>query len=176
VAQQKILPLLDGLDEIGWPNARSVIAALNDWHGPFVLTCRTADYDEFIQRFAVISSAPAIEVAPLTPANVARYLVSGGTSQGGDRWTAVVEAIGADPTGPAARALSLPLTLALARSVYSSPECDPAELVDKSRFPTRRSIEDGLVDEFIVAAYADKRERLAHIRKYLGVLPVCSPC
>lgn len=53
--------------------------------------------------------------------------------RGGERWAPVARAVAADRDGPLARALSSPLILVLALSAYE--RRDPAELLDRRRFP-----------------------------------------
>ncbi|WP_326578451.1 hypothetical protein OG889_16605 [Streptomyces sp. NBC_00481] len=53
--------------------------------------------------------------------------------EAGERWAPVARAVAADPDGPLARALSSPLILVLALSAYE--RRDPAELLDRRRFP-----------------------------------------
>ncbi|MFJ2915698.1 hypothetical protein ACIO8F_41530 [Streptomyces sp. NPDC087228] len=57
----------------------------------------------------------------------------------------------ANPGSPMAAALSTPLALALTRTVYSSCDRDPNELLD---FDSSHAVEDHLLDHIITAAYA----------------------
>lgn len=55
----------------------------------------------------------------------------------------------------------------LARITYSDTSCDPAELLDQRRFPTRAAIEDHLLDQ-LVPAVTDHSERTTRWLAFLA--------
>jgi hypothetical protein len=120
VREGKILPVLDGLDEITpelRPAAiRAIDRAMAD-RDPVVVTCRTAEYDAAVtQTGSHLSRAMVVELKPVEAGNAIGFL--GSTLIAGDeRWQPVLEEMDAHPDGPLGKALSRPLTLFLARTV-----------------------------------------------------------
>ncbi|MFG1670574.1 NACHT domain-containing protein [Streptomyces sp. Y7] len=166
-----VLPVLDGFDEL--PAGTSGLAlhrigeALPYGRG-LVLSSRPAEYRAALRpRTGVparLSGMAGIELEPLDAQEVARYLLRDAGGEGtaaAARWVPVVAALG---TGtPVARALTSPLTVSLARSVYNPRPGegegalpDPAELL---RRPTRAAVERHLLDAFVDAAYRPRTER-----------------
>jgi hypothetical protein len=151
----QILPILDGLDEI--PHARRVgaIAALNTVlpGRRVVLTCRHDAYAEAVLAGGTpLDGAAVIELEPVTVTSAMAYLPAGQVD-GVRRWARVVAKLRDHPHGPLAQALSTPLMLYLARTIYTAPVTDPADLADPTRFPSRDSIEDHLLNQYVPAVY-----------------------
>jgi transcriptional regulator with XRE-family HTH domain len=78
VETEQVLPLLDGLDEVGEEHRPACAAAIDDFldeHGqlPMVVCCRTAEHEALGVRLRLRG---AVVVAPLTRAQVERYLDS----------------------------------------------------------------------------------------------------
>ncbi|WP_158559844.1 NACHT domain-containing NTPase [Prauserella sp. PE36] len=144
-----ILPVLDGLDEMGSAadglRERAVLDALNLPVGaglrPVVVTCRTHHYEALVStaddrrgRFPVLQDATAVIVQPLRTEQVAAWLQhrfpdrTAGTVQA--RWLPVITAMRHQPDGPVAAALTNPLRLYLAVTVYRSSSTNPGELCE----------------------------------------------
>lgn len=187
LADRRVLPILDGLDEMPPVVARKAIRALNtafDRPGRpllLVLTCRTAQYEAIVhgpgQPWNPVASAAAIELRPLDLAEVAGYLSGGGHDA---RWDGVIAAL-ADPDSVLAKVLSVPLFASLASAVYNElPQHedqyppDPADLLDAFTGP--EGIERYLLDRFIPAMYPDQRQaedyRARREGRPPGLLPV----
>ncbi|MGW1976854.1 NACHT domain-containing protein [Streptomyces sp. NPDC001889] len=154
LSRQMLLPVLDGLDEIPEAARRNAVRALNaacgDGRG-LVLTCRSTEYQDVIEGgSAPLRRAPVVEVAAVPVVDAVNYLAEVDWPEGVD-WRPVYARLDEHPEGAAATALSTPLTLTLARSVYRNCGRDPAELLD---FDSRHGVEDHLVDHIIPAAYA----------------------
>lgn len=152
--RQMLLPVLDGLDEIPESARRNAVRGLNsacsDGRG-LVLTCRSAEYQDVIEGGSpALRRAPVVEVAPVSVTDAVTYLREVDRSDGVG-WEPVYAHLREDPESAAATALSTPLALSLARSVYRHSERNPAELLD---FDARHAVEDHLVDHIISAAYA----------------------
>lgn len=149
-----LLPVLDGLDEMPEQARRSAVRALNDACGDgrgVVLTCRSAEYEDVIEGGSPpLRRAPVIEVAPVPVADAVAYLREVHWPDDVD-WEPVYDRLRRDPDGPAAAALSTPLALSLARTVYRNCRRDPGELLG---FDSRHAVEDHLVDHLVPAAYA----------------------
>lgn len=69
----------------------------------------------------------------------------------GVQWEPVYTHLRANSGGPMAAALSTPLALTLARTVYSHSDRDPGELLD---FDSSHAVQDHLLDHIVTAAYA----------------------
>ncbi|MFI1201791.1 NACHT domain-containing protein [Streptomyces sp. NPDC020883] len=154
LAHRRLLAVLDGLDEMPEASRRSAVRAINEAFGEergVVLTCRSAEYQDVIKGGSpVLRRAPVVEVAPVSVADGMAYLSAVSWPEG-VTWEPVYERLRTDPDGPLATALSTPLALTLARTVYSNTGRDPAELL---AFESAHSVEDHLVDHLVTAAYA----------------------
>ncbi|WP_229844721.1 NACHT domain-containing protein [Streptomyces cinnamoneus] len=179
LADHRVLPVLDGLDELPQPSHSLVLAALNNTlpaQAPLVLTCRTQPYISAVAEAGVLTGAAVIEPAPLNVSDaldLLRLAAQPGRPQG--QWDALAEHVNNHPDGPAAQALQSPLLVALARTVYADADHDPAELTDATRFPTRAIIEHHLLDALVPSLYsrahlrepADRRWRAEDGMRYL---------
>ncbi|NBE55731.1 NACHT domain-containing protein [Streptomyces boluensis] len=175
--ERMLLPVLDGLDEMPESSRRSAVRALNSalGHGlGVVLTCRSAEYQDVIEGGSpMLRRAPVVEVAPVAAADAVTYLTEVSWPEGVE-WQPVHDALRARPGSPAAVALSTPLALSLARTVYLHRATGPAELLE---LDSPHAVEDHLVDHVLTAAYApavgDRREwqgRADEAERYLTFL------
>ncbi|WP_051772370.1 NACHT domain-containing protein [Saccharothrix sp. NRRL B-16314] len=153
----RILPVLDGFDEIADGLHQPALAALNQVALPLVLTSRPDQYRDAVRTARVLRGAAAVELADLTVADLAGYLPrTAGTTAGdtANRWDPVLRALAEHPDHPLAAALTTPLSVGLARVIYSDTTGpDPAELLDAERFPTAASISDHLLTRFVPTVY-----------------------
>jgi hypothetical protein len=171
--EQKIMPILDGLDEMP---VTARVEAINQLNRAFsadarplrlVVTCRTADYRQAVLgeneekgwKPNPLAAAAAIELRDLDADKVSSYLARRGEDK---RWTAVADEL--RENGELARALNTPLYASLASEIYnpSRPEDrrkrrDPAEL---RKFHGEKAVHHHLLDEFIPAVYADAQAEL----------------
>ncbi|MFD5016174.1 NACHT domain-containing protein [Streptomyces chartreusis] len=166
-----VLPVLDGFDELPAGTSGLALHRIGEalpYGCGLVLSSRPAEYRAALRpRTGVparLSGMAGIELEPLDAIDVTRYLLrdaGGDGTPAAERWAPVVSTLG---TGtPAARALTSPLTVSLARAVYNPrpgeregelPE--PAELL---RHPTRAAVERRLLDAFVDGAYRPGAER-----------------
>jgi len=148
-----LLPVLDGLDEMPEQNAGLAIKALNElgiaW--PLVMACRTVEFRNAVSEGDVLTGGAVVLLEPLTPQDAVGYLrISTPRDDRLDRWELVFNKLESSEEAPLTRALSTPLMLTLARSIYAlSRTADPAELADDTRFPSREAIEDHLLDSLV---------------------------
>ncbi|MFJ3310336.1 NACHT domain-containing protein [Streptomyces sp. NPDC086549] len=169
--QRLILPILDGLDELPESLQARALHAINQAlpaRQPLVLSSRTAEYRSTLTTAAAVTvllnGAAGIHLLPLDPVKAAAYLerdAGGPDTKAAARWRRVTAALGT--TAPVSQALSTPLGLFLARTIYNPrPDehlsglpnlSDPDELLDQARFPTRQDIDTHLFTAFIPAAY-----------------------
>ncbi|WP_432907494.1 NACHT domain-containing protein [Micromonospora matsumotoense] len=155
---QRVLPVLDGLDELPaaeQPTALKKLNAALAAGGPLVLTCRTDDYARTIRSASVLRSAAVVQAEPLTAEAVSEYLLECATPLHQDRWRPLTDALTRDPSSPVAKALSVPLLLWLCRVVYehAGPDRLPGELTNSGDFPTAEAIERYLLRALVPSVY-----------------------
>lgn len=170
-----ILPLFDGFDEL--PPARHALALdmLNRGlpaRQPLVLTCRTDPYRAALNQPGTtvrLNGAAAIQLLPLDAEAAADYLrrdAGGHHTAAADRWSTAITHLGT--TSPVGQALTTPLGLFLARTIYnprpgavigSPPVPHPDELCDARAYPDHLTISTHLFRAFIPAAYTPYQSR-----------------
>jgi hypothetical protein len=166
--EQKIMPVLDGLDEMPFYARVEAITRLNEaFCAPdrplrLMVTCRTADYKEAVagekgQGHNPIEAAAAIELHRLDVDKVSSYLAR----RGGDaRWTKV-DAQLRRPDSRLAKALDTPLYASLASEIYNparqTARSKPRKPEDLCRYRSEKGVQQHLLDEFIPAVFAGKR-------------------
>ncbi|PWI13681.1 NACHT domain-containing protein [Streptomyces sp. Act143] len=162
-----VLPVLDGFDEIPEPFRARALDAVNSAlrpGQPLVLSSRAEEYGATLAPAdgvpVRLSGAATVELRPLQVPDVAAYLRrdAGGGESADARWEPVVRLLGTDT--PVARALTSPLMLFLARTVYNPRPGegaaglpDPADLCDRDRFPDPAAVRAHLFDAYVPAAY-----------------------
>ncbi len=146
-----ILPILDGLDEIPDAVRGPAITRINDALRPgelLVVTCRTEQYRDALRppsSYEATLRAAAVQLCPLDIGAVRQYLCD--------------DAAGPVAAARFAQALTTPLMVGLARTIYNPRPGeragdlrDPAELCNPT-LPDRAAVEEFLFDGFIPAAY-----------------------
>ena len=151
----RVLPVLDGFDEIADGLHHAALDELNATAMPLVLTSRTGQYEAAAAKTRPLVGAAGIELLDLSPDDLADHLSHTARK---DTWTPVLDELRADPRTDAgdavAAALSTPLMVSLARGMYgTSPGRDPAELLDPSRFGSPEAIEAHLLADYTLAVY-----------------------
>jgi hypothetical protein len=129
IGAERILPILDGLDEMDKSLQRRALDVLNTTLGvstPIVLTSRTSDYEQVIAGGAhPLRSAPVALLEDIRPDVAARYLSGDDPAA----WREVVAELTTNPYGELAKALSTPLIVSAARLTYDRPGANPNELI-----------------------------------------------
>ncbi len=160
VDAQRVLPVLDGFDEIATGLHRPALNALNTTTLPLLLTSRVDEYRDAVEGTDVLTSAAAVVLADLTCDDLADYLPR---TTRRNVWTPVLDEVRGG--GTLAKVLTTPLMVALARRIYSdTPDHDPAELL---RFHDAEEIERHLLGSFVPAVYGAEAER---VQPWLGYL------
>jgi hypothetical protein len=159
----RILPVLDGFDELTRRLRKAALAALNATEIPLILTSRPSEYTEAVNNARALSRAAAIALTPLTTEDLSRYLprtaakISSRDNQVTTNWDPVIERLRKPSTAEEKllnTVLSSPLMVSLARTIYSdSSNRDPCELLQGEPLTTREAIEEHLLGAFIPAVY-----------------------
>ncbi|MFC4852925.1 NACHT domain-containing protein [Actinophytocola glycyrrhizae] len=177
VESGRILPVLDGFDEIAAGLHRAALAALNATTLPLLVTSRVDEYQAAVESTDVLTAAAAVVLTDLTADDLASYLPRTTRRQGaaGTVWEPVLAHVRDHPDGDLAAVLTTPLMVSLARTIYSdTPEHDPAQLLETGRFGTREAIERHLLGSFVPTVYRREPGRYTHdedrVEHWLGFL------
>ncbi|GAA3185498.1 MULTISPECIES: trypsin-like peptidase domain-containing protein [Streptomyces] len=163
VDARRILPVLDGFDELAEGLRPQALDVLHGTALPLLLTSRPAEYRAAVRRTGVLGKAAVVELCPLGADDYGAYLhraarTAADDEQGERGWKPVLRRLGADPPDPGAahlgEVLTTPLMVSLARAVYSdAPGPDPAELLDTASFPGPAELRAHLLAAFLPAVY-----------------------
>ncbi|WP_091328658.1 hypothetical protein [Micromonospora aurantiaca (nom. illeg.)] len=165
---------LDGLDELP-PDLRPVALRALDVQTTFrlVVTTRSRELVEAVAAARHLSGAAALELEPLTGADIAAYVTRSRTQPLPPGWQRLVDEVRDRPESPVAQALRSPLMLSLFRDTVTTDD-DAAELLDS--YHSREAVEDALLDRVLPAAYAvqpgvpEPRYTAAQAARWLGHL------
>ncbi|MGH3391739.1 MAG: NACHT domain-containing protein [Actinomadura sp.] len=180
VSQGRILPILDGLDELPAEARPKVIHALNADladSDQLILTCRTAEYAEAVAAPGgdVLTGDLVLEPLPLRPGDTIDYLTHCLPPRPSPSWREILATLEAEPAGPLSSALFNPLNLWLTRKVYIETGTDPAPLADRARFPDADAVNHHLLDHLVgslITANRSCRWRVEDADRWLGFLAV----
>jgi transcriptional regulator with XRE-family HTH domain len=173
----RILPVLDGFDELAAGLHRDAVDALNATTLPLLLTSRPGEYAT-VARTDPLTAAAAVRLTDLTVTDLVDYLPRTTRKTGtATVWDPVLNELRDHPERPASinlrAVLTTPLMVGLARAIYSDPAGrDPAELLDTDRFGSQYELEHHLLGSFIPTVYRDRRPRWdsERARGWLGYL------
>lgn len=156
-----ILPVLDGFDEIA-PGLRPAVLRQLSADLPLVLTSRSKEYIAAAAGTRGVHRAAVITVTNLALNEVKDYLRLASPRLAATvdttRWDPVMDQLSLVPSSPAAgnlaHALTTPLMVALARTVYSDTfDRDPTTLLDTKRFGTAADLEHHLLSSLVPSVY-----------------------
>ncbi|MFD1546853.1 NACHT and WD40 repeat domain-containing protein [Nonomuraea guangzhouensis] len=151
VRDDKIVPVLDGLDEMPASSLPGALAALNrslPVETQLVLTSRTAEYTAAAQA---LGRAAVVEAEPMSAGAAADYLngILGRTVRH-PGWERLLDRLRDDESTPLSETVSSPLGMWLLRTVYE-PAADPSRLLDPARFATAAELRAYLFDRLVPA-------------------------
>lgn len=172
IDHDRILPVLDGFDEIPDCLRRPALTELNDTDIPLLLTSRRTEYAAAVKDARALTSAAAVELIDLALTDLDHCLPRGTrkTTPTSTAWDPVLKHLRKHPQHPAsvrlAAVLRTPLMVMLARTIYSdAPDRDPWVLLT-DEFSSTDDLEDHLLDDFVPTLYRDqaraRRERVPH--------------
>jgi predicted negative regulator of RcsB-dependent stress response len=152
--QRRILPILDGLDELPADTIAQAVNELDRFAAagrPMVVTCRIAEYELAVRRVRVLSRTAVIELEAVEVEDAIAYLSQRTPDR---RWEAVFTDLRKHPAGNIAGVFSSPLMVALARIAYQDGRRSPVDLIT---LPTRRAVTGRLMDTFVSSVYTSRR-------------------
>jgi hypothetical protein len=155
VSRGRVLPVIDGVDELPAPSRSALIAHLNSPQSTmdqFVLTSRTAEFIAAIREADdVLGSALVLEPEPMSGQDAVGYLRRCLPPATLPVWEEVLAAL---PATPALRdTTSTALGLWLVREVYATPRREPAPLLG---FPDSSALRAHLYDHLIPAVISNR--------------------
>lgn len=168
IDNDRILPLLDGLDEVPASARAACVAAINrfrDDHGmsPLFVCCRTAEYEALIaQHGARLHFNGALLVRPLDAAQIDAYLASGEPAL-----AALRDDLGED--AELRRLAETPLTLSLIARIYQGEIAEHLRLLP-SLEARRRLLFTTYVERMLADPNGDRRFSPAQTRRWLSHL------
>ena len=184
IYEDRILPVLDGFDELAEKLRGPALTALSQYDGPLLLTSRPAEYAETKTKHGVLTKAACVELGTLKLDDIGKYLTRASPLLAGQAttvWEPVLSELRAQPRSAGAEnlaeALATPLMIALARAVYSGgTDHEPEELLRTDLYPDSASIQEHLLAEFVPASYrrlpadlgTDKGSRAHRERRWNG--------
>jgi hypothetical protein len=154
VSSRRILPVLDGLDEMPSAHRAEAISTLGralTRDRPLVLTCRIEEYERAVAAAGRPLAAVAVELLPLDRTPVLEWLRAG-TAGPPSRWDPIERSLARDPTGPLGAALRTPLVASLARAVYACAQADPRQLLHPV-LTTAGRVQEYLLGGLVSAVY-----------------------
>jgi hypothetical protein len=152
----KLLPIIDGLDELHKSRRPKAIAAVNRALRPdssVIMTCRVSEYEEAVQAGDVLTAAAAVIAESIDPHEVVEYLTLAIPPHRLPDWQPFFTELTGTRNEVLEEVFSTALNIALARSVYSVPGSTPAELADTTRFPAADDVQRYLLDELVRIAF-----------------------
>ncbi|MDG4808745.1 VWA domain-containing protein [Micromonospora sp. WMMD1120] len=151
VREQRILPVLDGLDELPLPALHQAFDELNriaPIMPGLVVTSRPGEYDDVVSGRGPLSAAAVVRIEHVAPDDAVAFLTESDL-RGSARWAPVADRLRRDPRGDLATTFANPLMISLARSAYQSPKSDPRLLLTMDA----GTLERHLLEKFLTNAY-----------------------
>nr|WP_042191366.1 helix-turn-helix domain-containing protein [Kibdelosporangium sp. MJ126-NF4]CEL20031.1 transcriptional regulator, XRE family [Kibdelosporangium sp. MJ126-NF4]CTQ97255.1 transcriptional regulator, XRE family [Kibdelosporangium sp. MJ126-NF4] len=164
VDADRVLPVLDGFDEIAEGLHRDAFDALNATTLPLLLTSRPSEYAA-VAEADVLTAAAVVTLSDLAVTDLVNYLprTARKTAANATVWDPVLAKLRAEPDSAASvnliEVLSTPLMVGLARAIHSdSGGSDPMVLLDSDQFASAAAIEQHLLASFVPTVYQHQQE------------------
>ncbi|WP_178379962.1 NACHT domain-containing protein [Cryptosporangium aurantiacum] len=160
---ERLLPLLDGLDEMPAPRRCRALLALTHAFtpgAPLVLTSRTSEYLDTLADLTgrVLPATAVLELTPLPHEAVRDFLTLSTTAERPGGWANVLARDAEEHRGRLASALAEPLWVDLARTTHDDPDRAGHDSTDLLGLPDAAAVHAHLLDRLIPAAYPDPPE------------------
>ncbi|MFD8495892.1 NACHT domain-containing protein [Amycolatopsis sp. NPDC059657] len=147
VDEHKVLPVLDGLDELSRPLRVIALAAITRMAPfPFVLTCQTVEYAALTDTTTPPRDVVAVEIEPLRAADVRAYMTAG------ERVPGSMDELLRDEGNPLLRMLSTPLMCFLMKVGYTGAPGQTQELAALAE-KSPAALEAYLLKRFVPALF-----------------------
>jgi hypothetical protein len=171
VVDGKVLPILDGVDELAPADREQVSRYLRrraHTDNPVIVTCRSdVDVAELVDAAALRT----VQLDELTTDVALRYLAAREPM-----WTAVLDRhVRGKSLGVLVEALRTPLMVFLAGQLCRDGGVAPLELTRPKRFRDRKDAESHLLGAFVPAAYRSNRARITDRSRAEGALLGAGP-
>ncbi|GAA4227608.1 hypothetical protein GCM10022254_15710 [Actinomadura meridiana] len=155
LALGKIIPVLDGLDELlPGPRTLAIRCVGRSTFDSFVLTCRSADYADAARTGgALVRNATEVLLEPLRADDVTTPFFHDYETGQRRRWLPVLDRLHAGDDAALTEAFDTPLIVSVARDIYQNPPNDPVELLDQHRFPTAEAIRAHVLRSLVPTAF-----------------------
>ncbi len=168
----RVLPILDGLDELPDELRAQASARLLERPAvePLVVCCRTDEWAELRRHSNPVPGAVEIQLEPLTAGDVLSFLASASEQAPREQeaWATVSRSVAAEPSGDLARALSTPLMASLLWTAYLKRSEPPPP------FLTQHGAEAARIERDLLAAYLgatlpdESARRIARLLRFLA--------
>jgi len=140
VEQRRVLPVLDGLDELPERLRAPAIQGINravPRNRPLLLTSGRAEFGPAVASAGMVTAAAVAELEPVAPEDAVRYLRETMPVLSAARWEPVFLQLYGHRDERLVAALGTPLAVRLAELAYAAEDTNPTELFDHARFPDR---------------------------------------
>ncbi|WP_125777807.1 hypothetical protein [Antribacter gilvus] len=152
---ERIVPFLDGFDEVVGVRRAALLEALNRTLGarrPVVLASREAELTAAAAEVGPVRGSVVVRLRPVGVEQLDAYLAATRPAAYA-RWAPVLASMRSDPGSVLLRALSTPLMQWLAVEVYARPATRPGELLDLARFPDVQAVGRHLLTSLVGSAF-----------------------
>ena len=162
----RILPILDGLDELAERmRARALNALSAAARRPLIVTSRSQEYTQAVDSAEGrrLRGAAVVEAQPLSSEDIEEYLRRCLDKVDGS-WPTLLSRLS---EGPIADALTTPLRLWLLRTIFIDRKRDPADICEAR---SADAVRDMLLDNLIPSLIATNRARTIRLMAHAGGL------
>ncbi|MFE7662621.1 NACHT domain-containing protein [Streptomyces celluloflavus] len=153
----RVLPVLDGLDEIGADHRAAALPEIDsafDSGDPVILTCRTREFRDVAAQGSGVTRAVVVEAQPVSLSAVTGFLRKADNGEHPDRWGPALAELAQRPGMDAV--VSSPLMVTLLRAQYARTGAPLDPLLDPEAFPDAAQVEGHLLDGVVPAAFKDE--------------------